>query len=156
HTSGPLAYEGHLISSSNYPPVVMGPRFRGGDKSSFAAGATPPYLHVPSIAVSISLIDLSSEASAAFCSGPHSAAAARVTREVPSTSREALQNMFLTLALLLSSAPSLMIFLSSPMVVSRFLVAIPTASLRSASTVSQSSAARAGAPRPQAKIESAS
>jgi hypothetical protein len=51
-------------------------------------------LHVPSIAVSISLIDLSNWASADFWASPQAAAAARVARDAPRTSPLALQKRY--------------------------------------------------------------
>src|SRR5262249_38429710 len=106
------------------------------------------YLQVASIAASISLIDLSSEASVVRRLSPvrHSAATARKAREVPRYSPLTLQNVFLTEAFFLSSATWVVAFLISSMVVSTFLVAISSPSSRLLTTVSQSSSARADVP----------
>jgi uncharacterized membrane protein YfcA len=105
------------------------------------------HLQVLAMAVSISLIDLSSDESEALLLSPsrHSAITARKARVLPRYSPLALQNMFLTDAFFLSSAASLVAFLMSSMVWSRVFVATNCTSSSALTTVSQSSSARAGA-----------
>src|SRR3981081_4515758 len=106
------------------------------------------HLQVPSIAVSISLIDLSSDARVVLFLSPsrHSAATARNALVVPRYSPLTLQKVFLTEAFFLSSAGCVVDFLMSSMVWSTVLVATNWASSSALTTLSQASSARTGVP----------